>query len=77
MKCIQCDGSGLKNQNKVCEVCNGFGETGIVHTITEKDIEVNELEGQVEVGDEVLIPEEEVIEKPKRKSIVSKFKSKK
>lgn len=76
MECIECAGSGLKNQNKVCEVCNGFGKIGIIHTITKEDIEVNKLEGQVEVGDEVLIPEE-VIEKPKRKSIISKFKSKK
>jgi len=28
MKCIDCNGTGLENENKVCITCNGMGKVG-------------------------------------------------
>jgi len=58
MKCEACQGTGLENQNKVCADCQGFGVIGedIVHIVTEEEIEMNNLTGIVELGDEVIIP---------------------
>lgn len=70
MKCIECQGSGLKDQNRVCEHCNGFGETGIVHKVSKDDIKANGLEGKVEEGEEILIPDKV---KPKKK-VIQKIK---
>lgn len=65
MKCIQCDGSGLKDQNNVCPVCEGFG-----------GIQSSQLGEANEVSEAVEKEVNEVV-KPKRKSLISKFKSKK
>lgn len=28
MKCTDCQGTGLENQNKICPNCKGFGKVG-------------------------------------------------
>lgn len=65
MKCIECAGSGLKDQNNVCPICEGFGS-----------IQSHQLGEPNEVS-EAVEAEVNKVEKPKRKSLISKFKSKK
>ncbi len=62
MKCINCQGTGLKDLNNVCSECNGFG-------VSKDSISSSRPEVDVVINKE--------IEKPKvKKSLISKFKSK-
>jgi len=57
MKCTDCQGTGLENENKLCPNCNGFGVIGeIEHVITEEEVKDNNLEGVVEAGEVIKIP---------------------
>lgn len=59
MKCTDCQGTGLENDNKICPNCKGFGEIGddIEHVINEKDLEINPgLVGEVELGEVITLP---------------------
>lgn len=66
MKCIECQGTGLKDQNNVCVICEGFGF-----------IESHQLPNEIEYVEEDIEDVEVVAPKPKKKSLISKFKPKK
>lgn len=60
MKCIECQGTGLKDQNNICPVCEGFG-----------GIEAEQLGESLGTPD---IEATEDVAQPKVKKVVKKLK---
>jgi len=55
MKCTDCQGTGLENENKLCQTCNGLGKVG------EEEPESREIIIQPEV-----VAVEKEVDKPKK-----------